>query len=197
MSLRTDLKKLAQQKPELRKHLAPLFRKEGASFKYEGKQGDPMDMAYAMTDMLAEIERGLPTGSAKSERQAVKKALSALEKAIEKDTGKKASRHKRAGGFTVPLLNKLVTPRVVMNAMKKTNSFDMSYFDFRKIQFDTVDPMHSMMAGRGKGLEAIWRVFPAGEFDNRKSEYAWGTVFVKMESSAKGIVASAAVYVKI
>lgn len=133
MSLRDDLKKLAAEKPELRKHLLPLLRH--------------------------------------------------------------ARRPKQAGGFSLPLFEKLVTPRVIQNAMKREGGFTMDFFDFRKIQFDTVDPAaHSSL---GAGLEAIWRVFPKGEFDNRESEYAWGTVQVYMKPTPKGISVSAHLYLKV
>jgi len=51
MSLRTDLKKLAQQKPELRKHLAPLLRIAGGD-----RLRDQLDLAWKKFYMDVFIE---------------------------------------------------------------------------------------------------------------------------------------------
>jgi|APSaa5957512535_1039671.scaffolds.fasta_scaffold42259_2 hypothetical protein len=105
-------------------------------------------------------------------------------------------RRKRAGNFNVPLLRKsplLVTPRMVAAAMKKEGGFDLTFFDLSKVEFDTVDPMS---LNQFKGVEAIWRVFPKGEFGNRQSDYVWGTVVVGLASSPKGIEVVAHIRVK-
>ena len=106
---------------------------------------------------------------------------------------------KKAGGFKTPTFNKpesVVTPRRIMSAMKKEGGFVLSYFDFSKIQFDTVDKAVMLPPPYKYGYEAIWRVFPHGEFGDRKSEYAWGTVFVGMAVTGKGIQVASYIYVK-
>jgi len=96
---------------------------------------------------------------------------------------------KKAGKFSMPVFNKMesiVTPRRIINLMKKEGGYDMGFFDLSKIEFDTVDkdqyPPHPY-----QGYQAIWRIFPPGEFGNRKSEYIWGYVFAGLASTGKGI----------
>jgi hypothetical protein len=102
-----------------------------------------------------------------------------------------------AGGFTVPLLHKTVTTRMIANALKKSGEFDLDFFDLRNIQWDTVDqakfPPHPYQAG----FERTWRIFPKGEFGNRESEYVWGTVFVGMAPGNDGTPVGAHIYIKV
>lgn len=112
--------------------------------------------------------------------------------------GKKTAKRVNAGSYSFPVFNKeesLVTIRRIYNAMKKAGWL-VDEFDFSKVQFDTVDKAHQLPGGWTKGVEAIWRVFPHGEFGNRKSEYVWGTVTAALESSSKGISVLARIYVK-
>lgn len=112
---------------------------------------------------------------------------------------KTAKRTKKAGGFKLPTFSKpelVVTARRILNAMKKEGGFNLPYYDFSKIQFDTVDKAAMLPPPYKHGYEAIWRVFPHGEFGDRKSEYAWGTVFVGMAVTGKGIQVASYIYVK-
>jgi len=61
MSLRTDLKKLASEKPELRKHLLPLLRKNAAEYN-DAQDVHPNDLPKSVTVPVLHgaQARGLP-----------------------------------------------------------------------------------------------------------------------------------------
>ena len=61
------------------------YLKNAGALRYDGNT--PLDKVYAMTDLLNEIGRGLPTGSGRSsEFSAVRKALFKLEAYVKKET---------------------------------------------------------------------------------------------------------------
>lgn len=110
-----------------------------------------------------------------------------------------AKQTKDAGSLTLPLFGKtdvLVTAKQIKATMAKAG-FLTDFFDFTKIQFDTVDPATSPPAPYRHGFEAIWRVFGHGEFGDRNTEYVWGTVQIYMASSDKGIQVAAIIRVKV
>ena len=106
----------------------------------------------------------------------------------------------RTGGSeSFPIFNKetsVVTAKRIQNAMRRAD-YIMEMFDFSKVQFDTVDPAELLPGGFQKGVEAIWRVFPHGEFGNRKSDYVWGTVRVALASGNNGVEVLADIYVRV
>ena len=102
-----------------------------------------------------------------------------------------ASLSKNAGKTVFPIsaLSKgggTVGPAEIQRAVARAG-FTKSYLeglDFTHIEFDAVEKAVTVP---GEGVEAIWRVFPKGQFDNRNSDYVWGTVTLSMQSSPAGI----------
>ena len=81
--------------------------------------------------------------------------------------------------------------------MQRSGEFNMDFFDFSKIQFDTVDVMGQASGFYDKGLEVIWRVFPPGKYGDRQSEYTWGTVQTLLGSSDQGVRVATNIRVKL
>lgn len=109
----------------------------------------------------------------------------------------KAELSKKAGGFALPLKNGAkVGPRQIKMACKKSNSFDMDFFDWTKIQW--VKTGNETSGGQFKTYHTIWRVFPQGDFGNRQSDYIWGYVEAGVTEERGGFVeVKAVLYVKI
>jgi|OM-RGC.v1.026303003 hypothetical protein len=105
---------------------------------------------------------------------------------------------KQGGSYTVKLFNKdgvTVTARQIKAACDKAG-WDTSFFDFSKIEFDT-NVENLSMTREPHNYHAIWRVYPPGEYGNRRSEYVYGYVYIGMSVSAKGITVVSTMTVKV
>lgn len=61
------------------------LRKQAGTFQYDWDT--PMDMAYALTDIVNDLIRRLPEGSVTQEGRVVKKAILVFEAAVKKALG--------------------------------------------------------------------------------------------------------------
>ena len=128
---------------------------------------------------------------AASDRSALIRLAASLPKGSEERRTILAGLSKNAGktAFPISALSKgggTVGPAEIQRAVARAG-FTKSYLeglDFTHIEFDAVEKAVTVP---GEGVEAIWRVFPKGQFDNRNSDYVWGTVTLSMQSSPAGI----------
>ena len=104
---------------------------------------------------------------------------------------------KTAGGTGWPLTSKeiKVGPRRIKKVCYDSGAFDNDYLDgldWRKVEFDKPIPNPH----RSNGTLVWWRVYPVGEFGNKRSEYVYGFVMTEWKSGAKGVEIEGDVVVK-
>ncbi len=103
---------------------------------------------------------------------------------------------KTAGGTGFPLMKPVkVGPRRIKKVCYDSGAFYSDFLDgldWKKVEFDKPEKNPH----RSSGTLVTWRVYPIGEFGNKKSDYVYGYIVTEWASGPQGVEITGTVTVK-
>ena len=135
--------------------------------------------------------------NATTDRSALIRLASSMEKGSDERKAILAGLKKTAGGTGWPLTSKPITvgARRIKKVCYDADMWDdghLDSLDWRKIKFEKPKPNPH----RSSGTIVYWYVYPQGQYDDNRSDYIYGYVMTEWRSTPKGVVIEGMVTVK-